>query len=266
MKQLLTLALACTLLTACKKDTEKTTVTTAETTLEETPMLGFESKEYNKKTSLPCKGDVCTYVSISVPEAKGVEGVSDSINHEVFKVTRSIVYFGEKPTTAKSYSELMDSFVGSYDELAKKYPADAMPWEAKIKATIDYQSDSIINIKLNNYMFTGGAHGYEGNRSLLFNAKTGRTLTYDNILHDKKAFTAFAEKKFRAKFKIPAGKSINATGLFFENDKFILPQNIFYKENGLLLYYNSVEIGSFADGPKELLLPYTEIEEFLKVK
>jgi len=266
MKQLLVLALAFSLLTACKDDKEKTTEDVTETIVEEAPALSFENKEYNKKTTLPCKGDVCTYVSISVPEAKGAPEVSDSINHEIFKVTRSIVYFGEKPTTAKSYKELMDSFIGSYEELAKKYPADAMPWEAKIKATIDYQSDNIINIKLNNYMFTGGAHGYEGNRSLLFDAKTGRTLTYDAILHDRKAFTAFAEKKFREKFNIPAGKSINATGLFFENDKFILPQNIFYKENGLLLYYNSVEIGSFADGPKELLLPYSEIGKFLKVK
>jgi len=266
MKRLLTLAIACTLLTACKKDVETTTETTTDTAVTEKPALAFSTKEYNKKTTLPCKGDVCTYVAISVPEAAGIEGVSDSINHSIFKVARSIVYFGEQPTGAKSYKELMDSFIASYDDLAKKYPADAMPWEAKIKATIDYQSDSIINIKLNNYMFTGGAHGYEGNRSLLFSATTGKILTYNNILHDKKAFTAFAEKKFREKFKIPSGKSINATGLFFENDRFILPQNIFYKENGLLLYYNSVEIGSFADGPKELLLPYAEIEQFLRIK
>jgi len=267
MKRLLTLALACTLLTACKKDTEKTTETTTDTTVaEETPALAFENQSYDQKSAIGCRDKVCTYVSITVPQAKGIEGVSDSINNKIFHVTRSIVYFGEKPTDAKSYKEVMASFISSYEELAKEYPSDAMPWEAKIKADIDYQSDSIINIKLNNYMFTGGAHGYEGNRSLIFNAKTGRSLSYDQIFKDKKAFTAFAEKKFREKFKLPAGKSINAKGLMFENDKFILPQNIFYKENGLLLYYNSVEIGSFADGTKELLLPYSEIDQFLKIK
>jgi hypothetical protein len=115
-------------------------------------------------------------------------------------------------------------------------------------------------------MFTGGAHGYEGNRSLIFNAKSGRSLTYDQIFKDKKAFTAFAEKKFREKYKIPAGKSINITGLMFENDKFILPQNIFYTDNGMLLLYNAYEVASFADGTKELLIPYSEADAFLKVK
>ena len=77
---------------------------------------------------------------------------------------------------------------------------------------------------------------------------------------------AFAEKKFRAKYKIPAKKSINATGLMFEDEKFDLPQNIFYTDKGLLLYYNSYEAASYADGPKELLLPYVEVEEFLRLK
>lgn len=52
----------------------------------------------------------------------------------------------------------------------------------------------------------------------------------------------------------------------FEYEKFNLPQNIFYTDKGLLLYYNSYEAASYADGPKELLLPYVEVEEFLRLK
>jgi hypothetical protein len=264
MKQILSLALACLLFAACKKETEKTENTT-ETIVTETPVLAFANKDYSQRSKVGCRDTLCTYVRISVPDASGVPAVSDSINNKVFHVVRSIVYFGEKPTNAKSYNELMTSFITSYEELKKDF-AESFPWEAKIKARVDYQSDSIINIKLNNYMFTGGAHGYEGNRSLIFNAKSGRSLTYDQIFKDKKAFTAFAEKKFREKYKIPAGKSINITGLMFENDKFILPQNIFYTDNGMLLLYNAYEVASFADGTKELLIPYSEADAFLKVK
>ena len=80
------------------------------------------------------------------------------------------------------------------------------------------------------------------------------------------AKTSGNQNKFRQKFNIPAGKSINSKDVLFENDKFILPQNIFFKEDGLLLYYNPYEIGSFADGTKELLISYTEAEPYLKVK
>jgi hypothetical protein len=49
----------------------------------------------------------------------------------------------------------------------------------------------------------------------------------------------------------------------FKNDKFHLPQNIFYTEEGLLLYYNSYEAASYADGPKEILFSYDEVSKYL---
>jgi len=264
MKYYLTLFATVLLLASCKKDKEETV--TEPTVAEKPAALAFEDKEYDQKTTLPGK-EPRTYVNISVPEATGGNpAASDTINNKIFHVVRSIVYFGEKPTNAKSYKELMASFIGSYEELAKKYPADAMSWEAKIKATIDYKTDSIINIKLHNYTFTGGAHGYEGDRSLLFNTQTGRSLEYADIFKDEKAFTAFAEKKFRAKYKIPAGKPINSTGLMFEGEKFALPQNIFFKENGILLYYNAYEVAAYAEQQKEVMIPYSEADAFLKMK
>ncbi|MFL9845441.1 DUF3298 and DUF4163 domain-containing protein [Flavobacterium rhizosphaerae] len=260
------LLLAATTLTAysCKKDKEENLP--AESEANEPAMLSFDSKEYNQKTTMPCKGEQCTNVSISVPEATGMGEVSDSINKKIFNVTRSIVYFGEKPTDAKSYKELMDSFIKSYEELRREFPDEDLPWEAKINASVEYRTDSIINVELKNYMFTGGAHGYEGLRSLLFSPKTGHSLTYDDIFKDKAGFKSLAEKMFRKKYNIAPTKNINSTGLFFEGDTFALPLNIFFREDGLLLYYNPVEVGSFADGSKELLIPYSQAKPYISIK
>lgn len=260
------LLLSALLLFSCKKDVE-----TPENTATETPQkataLQFEPLEYNAKTKLPCKAKVCTYVDISVPKAiNGNAVVADSINKGIFNTVRSIVYFGEKPTNATNYDDLMNSFIKSYDDLVKKFPEEAMAWEAKVKATVHHTSDSLINIKLNHYTFTGGAHGYEGDRSLLFNAKTGRSIKIAELFNDQKAFTTIAEKKFRAKYKIPAGKSINSTGLTFENDKFQLPQNIFFTNDGVLLYYNAYEVAPYAEQQKEVLIPYNDIDAYLKIK
>ncbi|MEC5164554.1 hypothetical protein RCH18_000270 [Flavobacterium sp. PL11] len=52
----------------------------------------------------------------------------------------------------------------------------------------------------------------------------------------------------------------------FENERFQLPQNIFFTDTGLLLYYNIYEIASYADGATEMLFPYTEVNEFLNLK
>ena len=227
--------------------------------------LIFETQSFQKTTTLPCKEN-CPEITVKIPVAKNDLIVADSINKKVFSVLKEIVYFGEKPYNSTDYAGLLASFIDSYEKLQKEFPNDTFGWEAKIKGSVIYQSESVLNIEINHYTYTGGAHGYQGLRSLLFDPSTGKSIPNVALFRDKNAFMAFAEKKFRAKYKIPANKSINATGLMFEDEKFNLPQNIFYTDKGLLLYYNSYEAASYADGPKELLLQYVEVDEFLRLK
>ena len=227
--------------------------------------LAFEEQSFSQKTSLACKGD-CPHINVKIPIAKDVPVVADSINKKVFKVLKDIIYFGEKPYSSTDYKGLLNSFIGSYEKLQKDFPKDTFGWEADIEGKVKYVSDSILNIEIKHYTFTGGAHGYQGLRSLLFDPNTGKSISNDRLFKDPKAFAAFAEKKFRAKYKIPENGSINSTGLLFEEDQFHLPLNLFYTDKGLLLYYNSYEIASYADGTKEVLLPYKEINSYLNVK
>lgn len=227
--------------------------------------LVFEDQSFQKKTTLPCKEN-CPKITVKIPVANAVPIVADSINKKVFSVLKEIIYFGEKPYTSTNYDGLLTSFIDSYEKLQKEFPNDKFGWEADIEGSIKYLSDSILNIEIKHYTYTGGAHGYQGLRSLLFDPNTGKFIPNTKLFKDKNAFTAFAEKKFRAKYKIPTNKSINSTGLMFEDEKFNLPQNIFYTDKGLLLYYNSYEAASYADGPKELLLLYKEVNDYLTVK
>jgi hypothetical protein len=224
--------------------------------------LSFENETFEKESNIPCKND-CPKITIKIPIAKNIGIAADSINKKVFIIVKEIVYFGEDPLKAKDYKTLAASFIASYEEMHKKFPTDTFGWEGKILGNVEFESDQILNIKLDHYTFTGGAHGYQGFRSLLFDPKTGKTIFNDQLFKNEKEFKAFAEKEFRKKYKIPTKANINTTGLMFENDKFQLPQNIFYTEEGLLLYYNSYEAASYADGPKELLFPYEKVSKFL---
>ncbi|MEZ7498270.1 DUF4163 domain-containing protein [Flavobacterium sp. Arc3] len=227
--------------------------------------LVFENQTFEKKTTLACKSD-CPHIIIQVPIAKDVPIVADSINKKVFSVLKEIVYFGEKPYTSTDYKGLVSSFIDSYEKLQKDFPKDSFGWEAKINGEVKYVSENIINIEIKHYTYTGGAHGYQGLRSLLFDSNTGKTILQHQLFKDRKSFKAFAEKKFRNKYKIPEKGSINQTGLLFEDDTFHLPQNIFYTDKGLLLFYNPYEVASYADGTKELLLSYNELNDYLNLK
>lgn len=225
--------------------------------------LSFENETFEEKSTIPCKND-CPNITIEVPVAKNKKIIADSINKKVFAVIKEIVYFGEDSTKVNDYKSLSKSFIASYEEMHKKFPHDTFGWEGKIKGNIEFESDQLINIKIDHYTFTGGAHGYQGFRSLLFNKKTGKVIFNEDLFTNEKEFKAFAEKEFRAKYHIPEKANINATGLMFENDKFQLPQNIFYTSEGLLLYYNSYEAASYADGPKEILFSFDKVNKYLK--
>ncbi|HEU4496486.1 MAG TPA: DUF3298 and DUF4163 domain-containing protein [Flavobacterium sp.] len=229
-------------------------------------VLEFSTKTYEKKTALPCKASPCAEVKIAVPEASGIPVVSDSINKKIFNTVRGIVYFGEKPSNGKNYEEVMATFISSYEQLKEEYEDERSGWEANIDGKVTYSSDKILNIKLHSYTFTGGAHGYDASRSLIFDKATGKSLEKNDILKDTVAFKVLAEKKFREKFKIPSGKPINSTGMMFMKEVFELPQTYFFTAQGLLLYYNIYEAAAYAEGPKEVLIPYSEAGKFLKVK
>lgn len=257
MKRILLFVAISLTFASCKNDKTQDT---------ETETLAFKTRTYEKKTTLPCKAALCAEVNISVPEASNVPVVADSINKKIFNTVRGIVYFGEKPSNGKTYEEVMTAFINSYDQMKEEYTDERPGWEAKIDAKVDYTSENILNIKLENYTFTGGAHGYQGLRSLIFDKKTGKSLERNDILKDTVNFKIMAEKKFREKYKVPAGKPINSTGLMFIKDVFELPQTFFFTNKGLLLYYNTYEIASYVDGPKDFLIPYNELEKYLIVK
>ena len=249
MKKILSLFAIVVIFISCEKDKQ----------------LEFSTETFTEKSTLPC-GENCPQIEVKIPIAKNVPIVSDSINNRVFVALKGMLYFEEKPFDGKSYKDLLHSFISSYEETKKKYPEDTFGWEGKIEGKVTYQTENVLNIVINHYTFTGGAHGYEGIKSLIFNPETGKIIPNNALFKDVNAFTIFAEQKFRTAYKIPENAAINSTGLMFEDEKFALPMTMIFSKTGLLLYYNSYEAASYADGPKEIQLTFAELEPYLKVK
>lgn len=227
--------------------------------------LAFEYKSYQKKTSLPCTEN-CPQITVKIPYATNAPGVADSINKKIYLELKKIISFKDNTSTSTDYNQLLKEFIETYEEIQKKYPKDTFGWKGEIEGSVIHQSEELLNIKLKYYTFTGGAHGFRGFRSLLFNPTTGKSVSINELFVDSEAFKNFAEKKFKQHFEIPENSNINATGFLFDDDIFQLPQNIFFTEKGLLLYYNTYEIDAYTDGPKELLIPYNEVDEYLILK
>jgi hypothetical protein len=249
MKQIIYLLLAAAITVSCSSKKEKE------------PHITFNTSEYKEVANYSDTQGV--ELEALIPIAEGDSAIAKNINDRIFAAVKSII--SQEDDNSTNYTELFKNFTNSYTTFIKDYPDAPGAWEATIKGTVEHNSTDIINVKLDSYTMTGGAHGMGYNTSFLFSPKTGKELFIKDIVSDTTALTQIAEQKFRTKYNIPPSANINSTGLMFENDKFVLPQNIFITKEGLLLLYNSYEIAAYAEGTKEILIPYNEISKHLLI-
>ncbi|MDU1892912.1 MAG: DUF3298 domain-containing protein [Dysgonomonas sp.] len=224
--------------------------------------LTFNTTEYKEYSRLENKPEAS--LTAKIPTAEGDSIISKNINNVIFNTIRQTV--GEENNKFSNYSEVFSNFIKSYEEFIIENPDAPGRWEISILGDVEYNTPEIINIKLNSYLMTGGAHGNRYTTSLLFDPKSGKEIQLADIIKDTTSLTSMAEKAFRGKYNIPDDKSINSTGLMFPDDKFILPQNIFVSKDGLKLFYNTYEVAAYVEGTKEIDIPYDSIETNLLIK
>lgn len=207
----------------------------------------------------------CPEVSIAIPKALGSVKISKTINTALDEELISLLSFDDE-VEITSIGDALISFKNGYLELQQLYDDEPTGWEAKVQGEISYEDANFITISLDSYLFTGGAHGYTSKIFLNFDKKKGNELENSELFKNEEDFRAFAEEMFRQKENIPKNKSINYTGFMFEQDSFYLPENIGFTKDGLKLLYNPYEVGSYADGAIELVLPHSEIKKYLAKK
>ena len=219
--------------------------------------LSFENVKLASKTC-----EHCPLVEINIPKATKKDKISATINSSLEEEIIAELTFDEQEVVTDIESAII-SFTEGYANIQKMYPEEMTPWEAKIKAGITYEDSHMITIEIDTYLFTGGAHGYAATRFINFNKNKGVEIEARELFNNTEAFVRFAENKFRQQEKIAENKSINSTGYMFERDAFYLPENIGFTEGGIKLLYNQYEVASYADGPIELVLPYSEVKKYL---
>lgn len=219
--------------------------------------LTFETVSFDNKT---CKD--CAEVSVKVPKALGNKKIDEAINIAIREEIISILQYDEN-VEAISIKSAMESFQSEYDQLRNKFPEESTPWEASIAGEVSFENEKLITIRLEYYLFTGGAHGYSSVRFLNFEKEKGKELENIELFKDLPSFQEMAEAKFRSQENIPLPNSINSTGFMFEGDNFYLPENIGFTKDGLQLFYEQYEVASYADGPIILVLPFEEVKNYI---
>ena len=204
----------------------------------------------------------CATVHIAIPKALDQTQIAETITIALREEIISLLNFDEQ-THVETLEDAMVSFSSDYKDLKEKFPEESTPWEAKIEGEVTFESPKFLTIKLDSYIFTGGAHGYGTVRFLNFDVENGLEIENGELFQNPEAFNSYAEQKFREQEKIPADSNINSTGFMFEEEIFTLPANIGYMSDGIQLIYEPYEIASYADGPILVTLPFEEVNPYL---
>ncbi|TPE46188.1 DUF3298 and DUF4163 domain-containing protein [Pontibacter mangrovi] len=163
-------------------------------------------------------------------------------------------------TVAEAFVKAQEDFVREMDEI----PASAA-WELQLEVQPLFQSDSVTTILSSYYAYAGGAHP-NSYISLQSFEMEGKKLRPADIVTDTLQLKQMVEQEFRRVREIPTGQHLSEAGLFLEDNQLPLPQEMGLTAQGLSLYYNAYEIGPYAFGATDLLLPYPQLHGLLRSK
>lgn len=219
-------------------------------------LFNFKEEENTVFLDVNISIDNNNIVEVNIPEASGNKTTANKINTAIQKKIISILHIGNKnQITSSTIEESINNFNKEFNTFKNDFQESAQTWEAQIDGEVMYQSPEIISIALTSYINTGGAHGTLHIYFLNFNTETGQKIDSKNLFKNIKRL-----KKIAKPYYADATKDKN---LNLGNDKFELPANIGYSEEGIVLLYNTYEIAPYTTGIIEFIIPYKYVEPYL---
>ena len=229
--------------------------------------LETTAKEITQKELSGCQEVSCPEITIEYLKVNGKTEASEKINTEIEDFVIQSLYVGEDESgsTAPTIEKAMEDFIALYRTHSAEFPGLSAEYFAEITVLESFNNKELLSVSCRNYLYTGGAHGYGMVVFENFDPKSGALLGYEDVFQDVSTFSEIAETHFRKDHDIPQQNSINATGFWFEDDTFYLPETFGISKEFVTLQYNQYEIAPYAAGPIVLEIPISKIEDLLKV-
>ncbi len=226
--------------------------------------LAFEQETINTENLPSCKEGLCPTIAIDKITASG-RPFADTINEAVDQHLISLLIIDpDESQQVNTLDDAIQNFITNYRVYRSDFP-DAIPgYEVSSKSSLSYESEHLLCIGFENYTYWGGAHGYGSTTFLNFDKETGTHLKNEELFKTNSGFEKLAEERFRKQYHIDAEKNLSETGYFFTDNKFVLPENIGFKDNQLILLYNPYEVASYAEGQLILKFDLEDVKEYLR--
>jgi len=189
------------------------------------------------------------------------------------------------PVVARLRKEAEDIFARTKKEAhdihaeAKAEGHSALPWEYQVDWSVLARSGDLVSLVGTLYQFSGGAHGMSSTDAVLANAKTGEEIDFSSMMRFGKtpspalviAACEAAKKEKLARIDsatvmdepiVCAGPNANVK--LEDGTIAIAPSTVAGKFGGIYVYFDQYAIGSYAEGPYQIVIQHDVFAEDLK--
>lgn len=220
-----------------------------------------------KEASANCATDSsrCTTAKASFPMVEsGPSAVRSRMNDTLqYRVVAMLAPTAEgNASKGMTPDEAAAEFVAVYEEFLLEEPGYSQAWATEVQGEVLFRNSNLATVKLECSTYTGGAHPLFYVDLITFGLQEGEVVDLNDLIADKTALMALAEKYFRQARELEAEQSLQDAGFFWDGN-FALPRNMGLTEKGLYFFYNQYEVAPYAAGPTELLIPFEELKPIL---
>ena len=204
----------------------------------------------------------CAYIDFDYPVVTaGTQALKDSVAKYINGYLVGILTGGspEEDVKAATLEEGAKVFFATHET----YKGSAVygGFTASSGSDVVRRDSQYLSIAISGDTYQGGAHGSQTSLFATFDAQTGHKLTWDDVVKDKAVMLALAERHFRKE-----REEIFKDGFEFDEIfQFVLPQSFALIQSGIYLQYDPYEVGPYAIGSTELMVPFSEIGNNLKL-
>ena len=224
--------------------------------------LSYQYKTLKKESKALITADTDTIVSTI--ELKYPAFKNPVWNEQV----KQLVFNSEtEKSNYATYDEYLNAFINASLEANAEEEEYPRSWSQDINVHIEHQfaGTQTLSLSLSMYNYTGGAHPNSSLIYVNYDIFSRKIIKLSDLINPNMMarLTYIAGTIFRKQEGLSPTEPLE--NYFFENQKFSLNSNFLITKKGLLFFYNPYEIRSYAEGPMELMVPYSAISTLFRI-
>lgn len=224
--------------------------------------LSYQYKTLKKESKALITADTDTIVSTI--ELKYPAFKNPVWNEQV----KQLVFNSEtEKSNYATYDEYLNAFINASLEANAEEEEYPRSWSQDINVHIEHQfaGTQTLSLSLSMYNYTGGAHPNSSLIYVNYDIFSKKIIKLSDLINPNMMarLTYIAGTIFRKQEGLSPTEPLE--NYFFENQKFSLNSNFLITKKGLLFFYNPYEIRSYAEGPMELMVPYSAISTLFRI-